>query len=259
MNVDDYREILLGRNSKLDVARRMEMVKDFPLFKGLQESVIHQIVLRSATRYYSHSDAIITEGRLNGGIFFLISGTVQVQKTMSAKQLAATTTSSKQTRGNIHSDGPQISTIVRRLMDMEERIDETETANNNDFGVRKRSIAKSRSSKSGSRDSVSASSRRTANTNNASFNVNNSNLRKSQALGEKQIDSEIANSRKALKIRQQPVAPLNGISDDMSSVHYSKPDQTSKIIDYEDAVVFELARLHPGQCFPGKSFFKKVF
>lgn len=56
------------------------MVKEFPLFKNLNDSIIHQLVQRSKTRYFNRGDTILLEGKFNGDLYFIVRGSVALRK-----------------------------------------------------------------------------------------------------------------------------------------------------------------------------------
>jgi CRP-like cAMP-binding protein len=79
---DDYREVILSKNSEYDTAQRLKMVKNFPMIKALNLDVsfIHQLVMRAETKVFEQGITIMSEGQMNGDIFFIINGTISVRK-----------------------------------------------------------------------------------------------------------------------------------------------------------------------------------
>lgn len=79
---EDYREVILSKNSEYDVAQRLRMIKNFPLIKSLNLdlSIIHQLVMKAETKVFEQGITIMSEGQMNGDIYIVVNGTISIRK-----------------------------------------------------------------------------------------------------------------------------------------------------------------------------------
>lgn len=96
LDKDDYIEILFGENAGAEIKQRLEMVKSIPLFRdnAMHETVLHQLVMKTETRVFENGGvSILEENEVNKYLFFIVSGSVSLRKTVNYKTKSKSTAS----------------------------------------------------------------------------------------------------------------------------------------------------------------------